>query len=243
MPQSVFAESRETQFAQLQESQRSHEILQALNRCTSQLDRQCRDIQRLQREFQSMAINPPASPQKSYPWENPSPLNINTGYSPDRINELFRQSPNTKQDLFANASSYQNNLNPPDVQHRAGLINSATSPHECLDDTENRYTQTDLPSKAVSNTYSLFGQQQEQAANRSDSKLTDFSPFRFYDLNEAAKEGDQFFPTASASYGVVSQGAARNTGQDNTDKYDPLVYTGNRLILFLLSFNRSLPSP
>ena len=218
-----------------QPQQRSLQILQALNRCTSQLDRQCQDIQQLQREFQSMTVNPlPPKNRRVYAWDNPSPLNISTSYNTARVDELFRTSTNAQ-----NSSPFQQQfINTSNQQYRPGVMHSATSPHAFMDDTSNQYTQTDVPGGKgnVKSTYSLFGQQAGQPTNEVDVKPSDFSPFRFYDIHstndEAARE---FFPPNSDTYKVEDGEAFAGGTKGASANYDPLVYTGTQLLLISIS--------
>eukprot|EP00794_Sanderia_malayensis_P007218 gene7218-8026_t len=230
--QNVFGEARAFQSPVGLEN-RSFQILQALNRCTSQLDRQCHDIQQLQREFQHMSVNPLSSArQRVYPWENPSPMSIDSRYNAG-LNGMFRTSANAgAQDssLVNNSAGLfqQNQANVGDLQYRPGLTHSATSPHAFMDDTENRHTQTDILADIVGNNidnppFSLFSQAQDRSAgaNERKEKPSGYSPFRFYDYEntrerENAKEFS--FPTSSTE-------PKRSANQDINDKYDPLVYT------------------
>lgn len=211
-------------------NQRFQNMLQALNRCTSQLDRQHQEIQHLQREFQNMVLNPSSNiSQRVYPWENPSPsLNLESGFGQSRGTDPFRSSQN---DSFLNSgpfgSGVRSNYGP---RYKPEQTHSATSPHVFTDDTTHRFTQTDLhhfsmPSQ-TKNSYSLFGQQTDHAGGKPDSTPGDFSPFRFYDLKDSDKdEKPEFFPPTSSNLRVEHR-VPRSSNEDTSNYYNPLAYTG-----------------
>ena len=191
------------------QQQQQQNILQGLERCTHQLDRQHQEIQGLQKEFQHMVLRQTATSDSNrvYAWDHPSPY-----YNYDQ-----RRAPGFNMDgryQSTYVSSYK-----PDIAH------AATSPRAFNDETRNRFTQTDVHSNQPrANSFSLFGDQPIQH----QSNAASFSPFKFNGFKEGSKEEASAKTTTTTITTAIEEGISvpQHTGAG----YNPLIYTGKKFI-------------
>lgn len=178
--------------------QQEQQILQSLERCTVQLDRQHQEIQSLQREFQNMLLRQPAAvTNRVYAWDLPS--SYYSGYGQRRAAEpLGGLIPNEEK-----------------LEYKPDMAHAATSPRIFDDDFRNRFTQTESEPSQKRNVeyFSMFDNQQQ-------SNAKSFSPFNFHEFKEDRKNEE-------TSAAATIRGDERTSIKKQSDSsYNPMVYAG-----------------
>ena len=231
--------------------QRSNHLLQALHRCSLQLQQQQQDIQYLEREFQDLFTRAPSYSQpgntaSGFSWENPSAFDLSGNLNNSNgIGNLFRQSDiNTEPNLgptfsfvpsstaYGTTFSSHSRQGQPFSAFAARTQRQAFTQQTVPQDTANQSTQTDRTktNDNVTQHYSLFGDINTEIEPKDEENQggQDFSPFRFYDLqsftrsNIASKESK----TTAENTVMTSQARTKANRKPETAAYNPLTYSG-----------------
>ena len=195
-----------------QQQQQQH-ILQALERCTNQLDRQHQEIQSLQREFQKLLLRQSFVSDGSnrvYAWDHQTSPH---GHFDQR--QIFDLDGH-----FKNESPFVSSFKP-------DVIHAATSPHIFSDETRSRFTQTE----AASNQTLTHAQRPgvDGVSGQHIATSASFLPFKFNDF----RQGNEKSATAATP---ADDDQLAITKQSNSG-YNPLIYTGIYLVsIVLMSF-------
>lgn len=179
------------------------QILQALERCTNQLDHQHREIQSLQREFQKLLLRQSVtadSNNRVYAWDQQTLPYGNYGQR-----RVFGANMDAR---YQNESSLASSFKP-------DLAHAATSPRIFDDETRSRFTQTEVTSnQAVPQSQFL---RTGEPSNQSNVNSAPFLPFNFTNFGQDIKETAVSTTQADDKTAVAKQAESG---------YNPLVYTG-----------------
>ena len=192
-------------------------ILQSLERCMNQLDRQHQEIQSLQRDFQSMLLRQ-SSGNRVYAWEHPTPFPMRE----------YGQSKAASADLDGRYPSEARTV----PSFKPDFAHAATSPPIAVDETENRFTQTEFqPKRTVAGKTGAFSSLFDEQSDQKQRNAESFPPFNFHGFKEESK-------AVASSATLAQRNDERASAQIQSDNsYNPLVYTGMLIIIIIINYH------